>query len=136
MVVGISNHVKDTDVVGKSVHVPLNLKGACESEDLAVVGKGKMPLPGINVEVGESDDLGPVELEFCGTIIVENEVGLVPAEDIEFLEPDKLVLIELTAFSVTEFKLIELLKLLESILRELTATSVAELRLLELLEFR
>jgi hypothetical protein len=89
VLVGISNHVKDTDdAVGVSLHTPLKPKGTDEGEDEVpvVVGKGKTPFPGTDIE--DDWDKYPllVELELLGIITVEFELYGVPVAETEPLE--------------------------------------------------
>jgi hypothetical protein len=92
VLVGISNHVKDTDdAVDISLHTPLKLKGAVEGEDegLVVVGKGKMPFPGINIEDDWDEYPLPLELELLGIVMVEFELYGVPVAETEPLKLEK-----------------------------------------------
>jgi hypothetical protein len=101
--VGILNHVKDTgDGVDESPHDPIKAKGGVEvpenKDENVVVGKGKMPLPGINMEDEEDEDPVTVEFDFEPATMVE-------LESLELIVPAWL---ELKVFApVTKLKLIE-----------------------------
>ena len=90
VVVGTSNHVSDTgDGVDDALHVPLKLKGndeVLEDEELVVVGKGKVPLPGRDAEDTDDDPVPVAEFEVLNSVVEELVLGLVPVLRMELLE--------------------------------------------------
>lgn len=99
MLVGISNHVKDTGVaVDVSLHIPLKLNGIVdvsedEDEELVVVGKGRKPLPGTSTERDEEDntvaelDTDPDSIELNAVDPPVTELGLATVLDADPIVP-------------------------------------------------
>lgn len=98
--VGTSTHMNDTGVVGvgSSVHEPIALKELFEApvdEDPVAVGRGKMPITGIELddadadadtEIEADDDPLPIELELLNPF-TELEIDLLPVPERELVKP-------------------------------------------------